>query len=129
MTMSFVCLHCVESEELSNWIRRNQITGAECSFCQPDEAGNDYNVCMDLERFAELCADYIRSRYISTADAEIYPDSVDGDFPVDTWTTRELVNEVFNAEGMEIRHSEICNEIINVLGDSEDTWVSATFFE
>lgn len=126
MTQDFVCLHCVNSEELRTWIRNNEVT-EECSFCNPDEAGDDFSVCMPLDEFAELCANHVRERFISAEDAEIYPDSVDGDYPIDNWTTREVVEEVFNAEDMEIKHSEILNAIVDELGD--DTWFDPNLFE
>ena len=125
---NFVCPHCViDSPEIENWIKINSVIG-ECSFCDLNEARQDFNICVPLNLFAQYCAEIITSKYVRAEDeginiAEI-DDSLEKFLPL-----RMIVEEEFSMEGQEIRHSEIIDSIIDIIGDPDDIWFPNDFFE
>lgn len=130
MAENFVCPNCVDSNELETWIRENSINGHGCSFCHPNEAGQNFNICVPLNAFVAHCSNLIEEEFIPIEEEDVFIDDLeDSMFEDEIKPLRMLVRDELKKEDREIKHQDIIEEIINNIGDPDDYWMPIDLFD
>lgn len=119
MTTNFVCPNCVTSGLWKDKLRAESDVIGSCTYCNSSDVENleDFELGVPIETFINMVEEAINERFTTTEDEDIYPDSVDGDIPIEHFSTEDVLNEVL-VETIGVIHDEIIEEVSNSFEDT-----------